>query len=89
MFFGTYPIAPGPIPEFEVETADKMQDLLYAFVKDPDSLPAKGWPEYKATDGDGGKLARFGVHGEALQIVDGNEVEGACHLPGYTYDTTP
>lgn len=89
MFFGTYPIAPGPIPEFEVETANKMQDLLYDFINDPSSLPANGWPEYQATDSDGGKLARFGADGKVLQLVNGNEVEGACHLPGYTYDTTP
>jgi len=89
MFFGTYPTAPGVISDFEVETADKMQDLLYAFVEDPDSLPDKGWPEYQATDGNGGRLARFGADGKVLQLVDGNEVEGACHLPGYSYDTTP
>lgn len=89
MFFGTYPIAPGPIPEFEVQTSEKMQDLLYDFVADPSCLPAHGWPEYDATAANGGHLARFGAHGRTLQIVDGNDVEGACHLPGYTYDTTP
>lgn len=89
MFFGTYLIAPGPIPEFEVETSEKMQDLLYDFARDPESLPSKGWPEYQATKDNGGTLARFGANDEVVQLVSGNLVEGACHLPGYTYDTTP
>jgi carboxylesterase type B len=62
MFFGTYPIAPGDIPPFEVETSEKMQDLLYDFVADPSCLPSRGWPQYHPTDANGGQLARFGAH---------------------------
>lgn len=89
MFFGTYPIAPGEISELEVQTAEKMQDLLLDFVRDPTSLPGNGWPEYQTQDSDGGKLARFGADDQVIQIVDGDQVEGACHLPGFVYDTSP
>ncbi|KAK3629401.1 hypothetical protein LTR56_018065 [Elasticomyces elasticus] len=89
MFFGTYPMAPGPIPAFEVETSEKMQDLLYEFINDPTCLPFSGWPHFNASASDGGQLACFGAHGEALQLVDGNDVDGACHIPGAVYETTP
>lgn len=89
MFFGTYLIAPGAIPELEVRTSERMQDLLYDFVADPLSLPTKGWPEFEAESKTGGKLTRFGADGEVLQVVDGNAVDGACHIPGDTYNTTP
>ena len=88
-FFGTYLIAPGPISTLEAQTSERMQDLLYDFVADPFSLPAQGWPEYEAENETGGRLARFGADGQVLQIVDGNAVEGACHIPGDIYDTTP
>lgn len=42
MFFGTYLIAPGEIPEEEVEASEAMQDFLFEFVRDPGSLPEKG-----------------------------------------------
>ena len=89
MFFGTYPIAPGEISELEVDTANVMQDLLVAFAKDPTSLPEAGWPEYKPSEEEGGKIARFGTGGKAVQYVAGDDVEGACHIPGKEYDTTP
>ena len=89
MFFGTYLIAPGAIPELEVKTSERMQDLLYDYVADPLSLPACGWPDYDAESSTGGKLARFGAGGEVMQLVDGNDVDGACHIPGDTYNTTP
>lgn len=89
MFFGTYIIAPGEIPGLEVETSEKMQDLLLDFAKDPASLPEKGWPEYQTADTGGGKIARFGANGQALQVVDGDAIEGACHIDGAVYDTSP
>ncbi|KAK4893003.1 hypothetical protein LTR27_008540 [Elasticomyces elasticus] len=66
-----------------------MQDLLYDFVSDPTCLPSKGWPQFHATAPDGGQMARFGAHGKALQLVDGNDIDGACHITGAVYDTTP
>lgn len=89
MFFGTYHIAPGEITDLERQTSAKMQDLLYDFVADPNSLPANGWPEYQATGSEGGQLARFGADGQVLQLVDGDQVDGACHIPGATYNTSP
>lgn len=89
MFFGTYLITPGQATELEVQTSAKMQDLLLDFVKDPSCLPSNGWPEYDTSAAGGGQIARFGADGQILQLVDGNDVDGACHLPGVTYDTTP
>ncbi|KAF3763189.1 alpha/beta-hydrolase [Cryphonectria parasitica EP155] len=68
MLFGTWPIAPGEVSQFEVETCQKMQDLLVAFVKDPDNgLSDLGWPTYETSDEDGGTAARFGADGQVLQ----------------------
>jgi hypothetical protein len=89
MFFGTYLIAPGEISELEVESSEKMQDLLFDFANDPNSLPSKGWPEYQTDAEGGGQLARFGADGQALQVVKGDAVEGACHIDGALYDTSP
>jgi hypothetical protein len=89
MFFGTYLIAPGEIPELEVESSERMQDLLFDFANDPASLPSKGWPEYETNAEGGGQLARFGANGQAFQIVGGDVVEGACHIDGAVYDTSP
>jgi len=89
MFFGTYLIAPGEIPEVEVEVSEAMQDLLFEFVRDPASLPEKGWPEYGTGAEGGGRIARFGAGGRAFQVVDGDVVDGACHSQGAVYDTSP
>lgn len=89
MFFGTYLIAPGEISELEVQASEAMQDLLYEFVKDPASLPSKGWSEYGTGAEGGGQLARFGAGGQAFQVVKGDAVDGACHIEGAVYDTSP
>lgn len=89
MFFGTYIIAPGQIPDLEVQTSAKMQDLLVDFVNDPSSLPEAGWPQYVTNATDGGIIAQFGADGQTVKYVTGNSVEGACYLPGVVYNTTP
>lgn len=89
MFFGTYSIAPGEITDFERETSAKMQDLFVNFVRDPTSLPAAGWPAYVTSAKDGGQIARFGTGNKPVQYVSGETVEGACYIPGRTYNTTP
>jgi carboxylesterase type B len=89
MYFGTYLIAPGEISGLEVESSEIMQDLLFDFAKDPTSLPSKGWPEYQTDAEGGGQLARFGADGQAFQVVKGDAVEGACHIDGAVYDTSP
>jgi hypothetical protein len=89
MFFGTYLIAPGEIPEAEVQSSEIMQDLLFDFVNDPTSLPSKGWPEYGTSAEGGGRLARFGADERAFQLVEGDKVDGACHIEGVFYDTSP
>jgi len=89
MFFGTYLIAPGEIPAAEVQASETMQDLLFDFVNDPTSLPSKGWPEFGTGAEGGGQLARFGADGQAFQLVAGDVVDGACHIEGAIYDTSP
>jgi carboxylesterase type B len=89
MLFGSYGIAPGAIPNLEVQTSEKMQDYFLDFVTDPNSLPQNGWPEYVVSNADGGKLAQFGADGKVVQFVGGDSVEGACHIPGLVYNTTP
>ncbi|KAK6854336.1 hypothetical protein PG995_009429 [Apiospora arundinis] len=90
MVFGSYGIAPGEIPPLEVETSEAMQDYFLDFVTDPDSLAGKGWPQYHAgSASEGGTLAQFGAHGKAVELVTGDSVEGACHIPGVEYNTRP
>lgn len=89
MLFGTYLIAPGEITPLEVESSEIMQDMFVRFVQDPGSLTAAGWPQYDTAARDGGVVARFGADREAVQYVTGDSFEGACYIPGQTYDTTP
>jgi len=88
--FGTYLIAPGDISDLEVQTSEKMQGYFLDFITDPSSLPTNGWPEYQVNNQKtGGTLAQFGADGKVVQFVDGNSVEGPCHIPGDLYNTSP
>lgn len=89
MFFGSYLIAPGAISQLEIETSEKMQDLLLDFIINPYSLPDAGWPAYNTSASGGGQIAQFGADGQTLQVVSGASVEGACYIPGVVYNTTP
>lgn len=89
MFFGTYLIAPGEITDLEVQTSERMQDYFLDFITDPSSMESKGWPAYDVTAVNGGNITQFGADGQAVQIVTGDSVEGACHIPGAVYNTTP
>ncbi|KAK8097972.1 carboxylesterase [Apiospora kogelbergensis] len=90
MVFGSYGIAPGEIPPLEVATSEVMQDYFLDFITEPDSLAGKGWPRYHAGSGsDGGMLAQFGARGKTVELVTGDSVEGACHIPGVEYNTRP
>lgn len=89
MLFGSYGVLSEASSAVEVETSHKMQDYLFHFINDPYSLPKYGWPQYRVNETHGGKLLRFGADGRAVQVVDGDEVDGACHIAGATYDTTP
>ena len=89
MVFGTYHITPGVAPPIEVQASERMQDWFLAFVKDPSSLAQQGWPKYDISGVGGGKLAQFGADGTVVQLVNGSSVEGACYIPGATYNTTP
>lgn len=90
MVFGSYGIAPGEVPPLEVATSEAMQDYFLDFATDPASLEGKGWPPYHAgAAGGDGTLAQFGAHGKAVELVTGDSVEGACHIPGMEYNTRP
>lgn len=90
MLFGTYLINPLPGSGLEARVSERMQDYLLDFVADPTSLPASGWPAYEASGVEGGgTIARFGADGQVVRFVDGDSVEGACHIAGVVYDTRP
>lgn len=92
MLFGSWGIAPGETSEFEAQTSEIMQDLLVAFVRDPENgLSDNGWPVFDTSAEDGGTVARFGADGETMQYVSGNNasMEGPCYEAGVTLDTTP
>ncbi|KUJ12216.1 carboxylesterase, type B [Mollisia scopiformis] len=89
MLFGTYKITPGVITDLEIHTSEQMQDHFLDFVADPTSLPQTGWPEYQTSASGGGQIAQFGADGQVVQYVSGDSVEGACHIPGDVYNTTP
>ncbi|PVI04941.1 alpha/beta-hydrolase [Periconia macrospinosa] len=88
LVFGTYEKVKGlgESTELEIETSRVMQDHILAFVKDPVNGPkALGW---EPTPSQGGKVARFGTGGKAIQYVDAVEVDGACFGAG-EYDPFP
>ncbi|KAF2113141.1 hypothetical protein BDV96DRAFT_648752 [Lophiotrema nucula] len=90
MFFSSYVIAPGTIPQLETDTSAAMQDYLYTFANDPyNGLTNGGYSQYLPLDGKGGQIARFGTSGKASQLVPGDDVEAVCHIPGAVYDTSP
>jgi hypothetical protein len=89
MLFGSYGIAPGEISNVERQTSEKMQNFFLAFVEDPSSLPASGWPEFDVSMDGGGQLLQFGADETVVTTLEGDVVEGICHINGATYDLYP
>lgn len=89
MVFGTYLITPGASPEVEVKTSQLMQDFFLGFVENPVGSQAAGWPAYVTSDAEGGKMARFGADGQTFQVINGDVVDGPCHIPGAIYNLYP
>lgn len=89
MFFGTYLIALGATRELEMQTSEKLEDLMLDFVRDPASLAAARWPEHATNATDGGTVAQFGAGGQTVRYVSGESIDGACYIPGAEHDTTP
>lgn len=79
MIFGSYADAAGEITQLEVETSEKMQDFILAFLKNSSSLPTTlGWVPFDASDPDGGLIVEFG-HNLPVQNITGDYVDGGCY----------
>jgi len=52
-------------------------------------LQQNSCPEYQVSQIGGEKMAQFGADGQVVQFLDGDSVEGACHIPGVMNNTTP
>ncbi|SMR56871.1 unnamed protein product [Zymoseptoria tritici ST99CH_1E4] len=89
MLFGTYADGVGPSSPLEVETSEKMEDLLLAFVRDPwHGLTRSSWPAYDPKAENGGTVLRFGADGKAVQQLGAHDVEAICSGKG-TYNPSP
>ncbi|GAB7358626.1 hypothetical protein MBLNU230_g3856t1 [Neophaeotheca triangularis] len=79
ILFGTHPDytnGQGESPPRAYEVSDRMQDLLLAFMRDPESGPREaGWPPYQS-----GRMLRFGVDGEVEREVGVESVDGVCDV---------
>jgi hypothetical protein len=89
MLFGSYVISPNIITDLEAQTSERMQDYFLDFVSDPTLLQQNSCPEYQVSQIGGEKMAQFGADGQVVQFLDGDSVEGACHIPGVMNNTTP
>ncbi|KAJ5246708.1 Alpha/Beta hydrolase protein [Penicillium chermesinum] len=89
MIYGTYWLnttnaTTGPT-EAEAQTSETMQDMIFAFLKDPvKGPPALGWLPYTY----GSNVLRFGADGVPVQNVSGYEIDGPCYGNG-TYNPYP
>lgn len=92
LIFGTYHILDhvAKSTAFQDEVSHAMQDHILAFAKDPYKGPQKlGWEPVVVDSKNGGALLRFGgSNGEAVEHVDGHEVDGVCLGIG-EYDAYP
>lgn len=77
MLFAThqdYTNGEGHSTEFEYAVSENMDDLLLAFMTDPDhGLEDNGWPAY-----DSGKMVEFGADGEVVRQISVDIVDGVC-----------
>ncbi|KAK5165388.1 uncharacterized protein LTR77_008917 [Saxophila tyrrhenica] len=77
MMFAThqdYTNGEGQSTSFEYAVSERMEDLVYAFMLDPEQGPQKqGWPPYTS-----GQMLRFGADGKVMQTVSVDSVEGDC-----------
>ena len=92
MFFGAYVDdnnGLGGATAEQIATADVMQDLLLAFMEDPQHGPeAAGWPAFDPNADGGGTILRFGAGGRPVQKVHANDLDGICTGHG-TWDPFP
>jgi hypothetical protein len=75
--------------DFEKSVAETMQDLIFAFVVDPDDgLRKRGWLPHDKRVKDGGFMMRFAVGGQVMKNISSLEVDQACIGMG-TYNSAP
>lgn len=77
MLFAThqdYENGQGPSTEFEYAVSERMEDMLFAFMVDPQHGPEKyGWAPYTS-----GQILEFGAGGKVMQNVSVDSVDGMC-----------
>jgi carboxylesterase type B len=77
MLFAThqdYTNGEGHSTPFEYAVSERMEDLVFSFMLDPESGPEKhGWPNYAS-----GKMLKFGADGKVMQTVSVQSVDGVC-----------
>lgn len=78
MVFGTYMLDVGDISKLEVQTSEKMQDFLLAFLKDSNTVNTTvGWPAFDPEAPNGGFIIEFG-NGTAARNVTANWLDAGC-----------
>jgi carboxylesterase type B len=88
LLMGTYEL-PGPASDLEVNTANTMQDYLFAFIADPlNGLKVKGWEPHDRPAANGGYMVRFGSDGQIQQAANTSSVDFAC-IFGDKYNSAP
>lgn len=77
MMFAThqdYENGEGPSTALEFAVSERMEDLVLAFMLDPESGPrSQGWEPYES-----GKMLEFGANGKVMREVDVESVDGVC-----------
>ena len=77
MMFAThqdYTNGEGHSTSLEFAVSERMEDLVYSFMLDPEHGPqAHGWAPYTS-----GEMLRFGADGKVMQNVSVKSIDGAC-----------
>ncbi len=78
MYFAThqdYTNGEGHSTPFEFTVSQKMEDLLYSFMLDPEHGPEQhGWAPFSS-----GEMLRFGADGKVVQNISVETVDGGCY----------
>ncbi|KAB5539307.1 Alpha/Beta hydrolase protein [Coniochaeta sp. 2T2.1] len=89
LLMGSYE-RPGPATGFERQVAERMQDYLLAFMRDPeDGLREMGWEQHRERVSEGtGNMVRFGSGTTVERSVRASEADFAC-VSGAPYNRSP
>ncbi|KAF2807361.1 alpha/beta-hydrolase [Mytilinidion resinicola] len=88
IYFNTYGAFPGASTPLEIAIANRMQDLLLAFISDPTNagtnLPKLGWPLNNSV---AEKVLLFGTGGLVTQVEKGAKYQSICSKMDYQTGT--